>query len=527
MKILVVSLLRLGDLVLQTPALTALKRRFPRAELHLLTNDCNHGMVDLLPQVDQVHYFPRALLQKGLCSIDTPTTWAPHYLTEFVAGLNTQGFHLAVNLTHNRLSGHLMNMIDADEKEGLLLAPQALPFFGSKWFRYLNSFSTVYRGPRFHYADIYQWAVGSEISHPFELCETQAGQAEAERFAQELGEKKFIAIQAFTSDIKKNWLNTHWSETIFQIQSANPNLAIVLLGAPAERERLEQINNRNIAIIATPTLAGALSILKRASYLISVDTSIKHLAAAVGLKTLELSLGSSDFRSTGTYLPGSHILSSKEACAPCPHSARCSRLHHDCSISLQPDLVASVFQAVLVNDTAKLVSVAQKHQDSVNISRVESSFGFWMAAPILEKNKGVHDGIELASWKRLIDRPVEDSRYQYGELGFQIKKETLEVPLDSSACRTLESRLIRSEAELMHFVQFLRRSPLNESELAERVDRVEARLQCGPIFSTKVKECDTVFTLKRGLTSVATEMTEMIQTQLRILREIQLVTEAP
>ena len=64
MKVLVLSLLRAGDLVMQRPLLAALKEQSPGCELHILINDEVSWIAPVLKEADHIHIFPRQILQR-------------------------------------------------------------------------------------------------------------------------------------------------------------------------------------------------------------------------------------------------------------------------------------------------------------------------------------------------------------------------------------------------------------------------------------------------------------------------------
>ncbi len=66
MKILVLSLLRLGDIIQQEPLLKGLREKHPSAEIHLLLNRQFASVERVLDSVvDKYIYFDRESLQKA------------------------------------------------------------------------------------------------------------------------------------------------------------------------------------------------------------------------------------------------------------------------------------------------------------------------------------------------------------------------------------------------------------------------------------------------------------------------------
>ena len=57
MKILVIRFSSIGDIVLMTPALRCLKKRYPQAELHFLTKSKMKAVTVANPYIDKFHYF--------------------------------------------------------------------------------------------------------------------------------------------------------------------------------------------------------------------------------------------------------------------------------------------------------------------------------------------------------------------------------------------------------------------------------------------------------------------------------------
>lgn len=70
MKLLVISLLRIGDLAMHSLVVSRLRKAHPDAEIHVLTNRSNLEFANLL-NVEKVHVFERERMQASMRSAET------------------------------------------------------------------------------------------------------------------------------------------------------------------------------------------------------------------------------------------------------------------------------------------------------------------------------------------------------------------------------------------------------------------------------------------------------------------------
>ncbi|MEK7358557.1 MAG: glycosyltransferase family 9 protein, partial [Bdellovibrionota bacterium] len=312
----------------------------------------------------------------------------------FVERLNDENYDLAINLTHSRLSGWLMNVISVREKQGLVFDAHGRASFGSNWFRYLNTQVDADGTEVFHFTDVFRFALKVDQIQARQpaLEETIDGREECDAFLKDFGGgSNLVCVQALTSDEKKEWGLDRFEEAIKALANRAPTARIAILGAPSERQRLQSlIDGLNAAgVQARLAIVGfeaAYSLVKKAKLVISLDTSIKHLAACAGVPILEISLGSSDSYRTGAYADGSVIVKSKELCAPCVHSKPCHREKKFCAIGLPADAIAMIAGEMFEGRGFPLKSIADEYSKELEVLRVDTrKIGAFTAASVREQ----------------------------------------------------------------------------------------------------------------------------------------------
>ncbi len=425
MKILVISLLRMGDVIMATPTLKGLKKRFPDARIDLLFNSQFKGLVPLIPFVDRFVEFEREMLQQGLADPNASVFEPYDRMKDLIQGLQDQKYDLVVNLTHNRLSGFMASLVQAKDVVGLSLDRKGNPRFGSSWFRHLNRYGLDKEGAHFHYSDLFYF--GAQLgmqTEKFDLKESVQGMKEADRI---VGDQDYILVQATTSETKKNYPLNRMAESIRSFRLLHPKIKIYFLAVESERAPFdswiakEKIENAEVAVCSLET---AFSLLKGCQMLVTVDTGIKHLAAAAGCKIVELSLGSSHFRSTGVYRDGSLIVQSEAPCAPCPHSKPCSQKTHVCSSMVPSDLLGLIWAKYLDGDREGLKILAKEGAEEVGVYSVSNHLGYWSAIPLFAESpiKSITDLVDQLSWRLLLEREHEKRMPQIGSLSEKLSE---------------------------------------------------------------------------------------------------------
>jgi ADP-heptose:LPS heptosyltransferase len=473
MKILVVSLLRLGDVILASSVPAGLKKKYPGCEVHMLINGQFSGVTKLISSVDKFQYFDREPIQKGLGDSSTSLFESFDRVKKLTKSLRSEEYDLVINLTHNRLSGWICSLVQAKDVIGLSFSSTGQSSFGSPWIRYLNNQMSSTSSEPFHYVDLFYYASGlDKEARSLSLQED----SESSEYAQALtaGARDIILIQPLTSDQKKNWPLKHFASVIESLQTLRPSAKFLILSSPAEAESIKpwvaemtELGLRVENIVCD--LSEAYSLLKRASLLVTGDTSIKHLASAAKTKVVEISIGSSYFQKTGIYQEGCIIVQSKEPCAPCPHKSPCSRQTHACGESLSPELITLVAGKLLDNHLNDLRLVVREFENEAEVYQTDfTESGYWSYHSLTPNNGegSLARLLDLSSWKLFLQKELEKPMGEFGTESLRLRRTfkgafpEIGVEEWSDLLTNLESRLERFESRLnvfmLDFKEFLK-----------------------------------------------------------------------
>ena len=350
MKVLIVSLLRLGDMIMHAELIPAVRKKYPQAEIHFLINSQFSFAQDLFPDVKAWHHLDRNKIQQILVEQTQSPRAAFHCLDQTVQQINAEKFAVVFNATHNQLSLRLMDLIEAPQKHGAAYHDGKKIAFSNRWLAYFNDQFSELKASRFHYIELLHKALDLEVGSIRHQQERISGP---------------ILLQVLTADPKKNWSIAKFKQLKESILHKNPEEKIFAICSPSEKEDLLKIFSKD-EILAV-SLVQAKEALNSAKLLITGDTSIQHLAASVGTPTIALHLGSADPAKTSPWLLGSQVLQGSSACSPCRHSDKCFQPQHLCGDNLTVSSVAHQVQSYLHHNAISQIEKNGEHHFYLNI----------------------------------------------------------------------------------------------------------------------------------------------------------------
>ncbi|MCG3172790.1 MAG: hypothetical protein GMKNLPBB_00948 [Myxococcota bacterium] len=313
---------RLGDVVLATPLLQALRAWFPDGRLTLMTSRALLPLFATAPGIESIAWEDRA-------------AWRPS--GQPLAVVDLQG-KLSTRLFARRLKPGIHGVF---RKRGALDA-----------LRELTGFPRVFR--HVWQADWYfdalppDWAPESAGARadrfPLAVWESRDAAAAALRFmkAHALPPGGFVALHPHASRSSKAWPLEHAAELFHALD--RQGVPAVLLHGPGEEamaEELRRLSGLSLLPAAGGMDTGELAALIRcAKRVISADSGPLHLAAACGVPTVGL-FGPTPVERWAPRGPDHHVLHLDLPCQPCSNlgGAGCPLDHHRCMRELTPERV--------------------------------------------------------------------------------------------------------------------------------------------------------------------------------------------
>ena len=266
---LVIRFGAIGDLIIITPLLRSLAKKYGVSCEVVARGDWPHAIFEGLPFVKTV---------KTIYKKKVPYQFARDQ-HELVRWLRERGDSPVVLLESDQQSNRLM------ERAGL---------------NHIRSSRVVPRLPNEHIIDYFARVCGFEPGDPVferwpELIVQDAERSQLSEWLKQrnLNDCPLVLIQAGNRKTgklfrrtKKDWPVQRWAEVIHRLLAARPEARIVLLGTEQEKWMTAQIQEQSkdarvIDVAGELTLRTLFALMERAHSMISVDTGPSHAAGAL------------------------------------------------------------------------------------------------------------------------------------------------------------------------------------------------------------------------------------------------------
>lgn len=313
-SLLIVRLSAIGDIVMASPLVHALRKKYPDAHLAWLVQpECAQLLRDH-PGLDEVIIWQRQRWQQLLKE--------RHFLTllreikTFRRQLHRHNFDLALDLQGLLKSGFLVWLSGAKRRIGL----------GSKEGSQRLMTEVIERGGE-------AGLIGSEYRYlaeyldlPVNDFKMQIGIGnETERQLEQLKPSfnhPYAVICPFTTRPQKHWFEDAWIKLVAKLKG-DYGLEVVMLGGPGDKPAAQSIADscQLVNLAGETNLQLAAAIIRESALVVGVDTGLTHMGHAFLRPTVCLFGSTKPYLSTGTNQ--AHIIYHALECSPCKRSPTC------------------------------------------------------------------------------------------------------------------------------------------------------------------------------------------------------------
>lgn len=318
-RILACQLRQIGDVVLFTPSLRLLRKRYPQADIHALTEKKCMPILENNPHVD--HIWP----------IDKKVLKNPINALRYYAKVGRNGYDLIVDFQQLPRCQWVVRFSDAPVKLT----------FKSPWYKRFGY--THWAVPDRAYAAIAKASVMKPLGiewdgESLEMYMTDEEMVRADEYLESIGfERPFLVVDPSHRRETRRWPAAHFARLVELIKSKYPSMNALILWGPGERELADRVASLIGEGAVVPdnlqSLREMAAIQKRAALHIGNCSAPRHIATAVGTPSLVMhgATGPNAWCFPSDY----HIsLNSQLDCQPC-NSNNCE--HRKCLVELLPE----------------------------------------------------------------------------------------------------------------------------------------------------------------------------------------------
>ncbi len=251
---------KLGDMILTTPLLHALRELYPDTHLTVIASEATAILPQSLSCVNTVIAVPRGLLRQ---------------LPALTTRLRNQRFDLYIDIkdhrsTTSRMIGELLRATRTIAHQSAIagkLGATALPHTDSHAHyvdRALAVMSLLAPGRAFDRRPAIEIPLAAYRAVDDQLDPGQNG---------------MVVVNISAGDQSRYWQASHWKKLIAHLAG---RYSVAVLCSPGDRPLADEIcaMRKGIRPIRTETILEAAAVVDRARFLVSPDTSIIHLASA-------------------------------------------------------------------------------------------------------------------------------------------------------------------------------------------------------------------------------------------------------
>ncbi len=270
MNILLIQLRRIGDLVLTTPAIAAVREKFPRADLSLVVSSATRELLPAIPGID------RTFVVRGKLSAR--------------AWFHTarRKFDCCLDFTRNDRSAFITLLSGARKK----ITADYLRPRGQLQAKSYNVLVDLNVG-LMHTVDYHLGLLDPlGVREPSRKLQLEIPAPALQHATQVLGQDDYIVIHPGSARAEKFWDASRWATVIEFLNKRGLKCAITGGRAALEQDHIAQIRKQTrvsfLDLSGKIDLLTLVAVIKHARLLLTIDSAPVHLAAATQTRQIAM-----------------------------------------------------------------------------------------------------------------------------------------------------------------------------------------------------------------------------------------------
>lgn len=342
-RILIVKMDHIGDVLLTTPSLRALRRLYPKAQISCLVGSWAKEVLKRNPNVDEVIAFNPPWFQRDNSK---PTNFPG--VVRFALSLRKRNFDLSIDFRPDIRNLFFDYLIGAKRRVGYGFKGGG--FFLTDVVPYANEKHILERNK-----DVLRVLGVGNFAFNLEIHFSK----EDEIYVQKLLENcdihegdLVIGLNPGAGYSVRNWTNEGFARLGDELTKKYGAKTIIIGTTDAEvlaDEIISLMRTTPVNITGKTHLKQLIALIARLNLLITVDSAPRHIANAVGTPVITLRHGVDSQKLWSSYSNNDHVIALDLSCSPCGEEV-CPKGTRDCMTLITPEEVLRVVKKVTKNE---------------------------------------------------------------------------------------------------------------------------------------------------------------------------------
>jgi heptosyltransferase-2 len=327
----------IGDAIMTTPAIRAIRKKFPHAQITLLAKPWVAPVFQYSPHIDNIMQYDSNGYHAGL-----------NGKIQLIKDIRNQNFDTAILLQNAIEAAILVFGAGIKRRVGFntdargVLLTHAVPI--SKAIKSIHQ--TRY------YVKMLESAGIPNAGLDLELFIGTSDSLSAYRYLQKINASpdiRWIGMNpSATYGTAKQWFPKRFAQLADRI-AKNYHASILIFGGPKDKQLGEQVcemmQTPAVNLAGQTTLGMAMALIQKCHAFVTNDSGLMHIACALQTPLIAI-FGSTNPITTGPIGNMSHIIQVKAPCSPCLLTD-CPKKHHICMDAVSVDMVYQKLEELL------------------------------------------------------------------------------------------------------------------------------------------------------------------------------------